>query len=753
MHLPELISDLAVILLTGGIVTVIFKKLNQPLVLGYILAGFLIGPYMPFFFNVTDSSSISTWSEIGIIILMFGLGLEFNLHKLVSVGGTAIITALTEVGGMLLFGYLVGQALGWGTMDSVFLGGMLSMSSTTIIIKAFDDLGVRKERFAQLVFGTLVIEDIAGIFMMIILSTISVGQGISGMALALKLGMLVLYLALWLILGIYLLPTLLNKASPLMSDETLLVVSLGLCFGMVLLADALGFSSALGAFLAGSLLAGTVHAERVEHLTQGVKDLFGAVFFISVGMMLDPAMVVKYIVPILVLTLVTIVGKLFFSSMGVLLSGQSLKNAVHCGCSLAQIGEFAFIIASLGLSLGVIADYIYPIIIAVSVITTLTTPFFIKHSDNIYALVVKLLPEKLTQKLERYTDEEQSEKEQDSDWSAFLSRYIRTVALYGVIMAGIGIIGRYWLLPLLETALPSASAAKAVTLAVIYLGMALFIRPMLDTRSPQYTVLWMKKRSFRLPLMALSGIRILLIALIAFIPLRNIAGIGSAWLLPVIVAALLLASRMGWLASAYLNVEARFLTNLNERQLQHFSESGEYEQWLDEKLCVDSFSLPAGFTGQSLKDLGWGRRFGVNVIKLVRGKRRKNMPAGNTSLSAGDTVYVVGERENLRTLRLSLGLEECADAPTLREFVGSESEAEGGLYSYALHVDKGDSLDGRSIKDSGIRENYDCMILGLQRGNLPIVQPDVNMTIQDNDIVWLLGTRVMAGKVLRDADV
>ena len=364
-----------------------------------------------------------------------------------------------------------------------------------------------------------------------------------------------------------------------------------------------------------------------------------------------------------------------------------------------------------------------------------------------------LLFEKLTQKLERYTDEEQSEKEQDSDWSAFLSRYIRTVALYGVIMAGIGIIGRYWLLPLLETALPSASAAKAVTLAVIYLGMALFIRPMLDTRSPQYTVLWMKKRSFRLPLMALSGIRILLIALIAFIPLRNIAGIGSAWLLPVIVAALLLASRMGWLASAYLNVEARFLTNLNERQLQHFSDSGEYEQWLDEKLCVDSFSLPASFTGQSLKDLGWGRRFGVNVIKLVHGKRRKNMPAGNTALAAGDTIYVVGERENLRTLRLSLGLDESADAPTLREYIGSESKAEGGLYSYALHVDKGDSLDGRSIKDSGIRENYDCMILGLQRGNLPIVQPDVNMTIQDNDIVWLLGTRVMAGKVLRDADV
>ena len=307
MQLPELDSDLAGILLTGGVITVIFKKLNLPLVLGYILAGFLIGPYMPLFFSLADIEAVSTWSEIGIIILMFCLGLEFNLHKLASVGGTAIITALVEVGGMLAFGFAVGQLIGWGMMDSVFLGGMLSMSSTTIIIKAFDELNVRKKDFAQLVFGTLVMEDIAGIFMMSILTTISVSKSISGGALARQLGLLVLYLVLWLVLGIFLLPTLLNKASKLMSDETLLIVSLGICFGMVLLADALGFSSALGAFLAGSLLAGTVHAERVEHLTAGVKDLFGAVFFISVGMMLNPGAVVKYAVPILILTLVTIV--------------------------------------------------------------------------------------------------------------------------------------------------------------------------------------------------------------------------------------------------------------------------------------------------------------------------------------------------------------------------------------------------------------------------------------------------------------
>ena len=550
MHLPELISDLAIMLLTAGVVTVIFKKIKQPLVLGYIVAGFLIGPYMPLFFTVADSASISTWSEIGVIVLMFGLGLEFNLHKLAQVGGTAIITALTEVGGMLLIGFGVGQLLGWGIMDSVFLGGMLSMSSTTIIIKAFDELGVRNQGFAQLVFGTLVIEDIAGIFMMIILSTLSVSQSISGGALAMKLALLVLYLALWLILGIYLLPTLMNKATPLMNDETLLVSSLGICFGMVLLANALGFSSALGAFMAGSLLAGTVHAERVEHLTSGVKDLFGSVFFLSVGMMLDPAMIVKYIVPILIITLVTLVGKLIFSSLGVLLSGQTLKNAVHCGCSLAQIGEFAFIIASLGLSLGVIADYIYPIIVSVSIITTLTTPSFIKGSDKLYEWLEKVLPSKLTEKLARYTDEEQSSKEKNGDWSAYLGRYVKVTAFYGVVMLGIALIGSLVQLPLLGKLGLEPWLAKLICLAVVYLGMSIFIRPMLDMKSPQFTTLWVKNRNFRLPLMALTAIRVLIIVIIAFIPANTVSGVAGLWLLPLILAAVLLIYRSGWFASA-----------------------------------------------------------------------------------------------------------------------------------------------------------------------------------------------------------
>ena len=745
MHLPELISDLAIMLLTAGVVTVIFKKIKQPLVLGYIVAGFLIGPYMPLFFTVADSASISTWSEIGVIVLMFSLGLEFNLHKLAQVGGTAIITALTEVGGMLLIGFGVGQLLGWGIMDSVFLGGMLSMSSTTIIIKAFDELGVRNQGFAQLVFGTLVIEDIAGIFMMIILSTLSVSQSISGGALAMKLALLVLYLALWLILGIYLLPTLMNKATPLMNDETLLVSSLGICFGMVLLANALGFSSALGAFMAGSLLAGTVHAERVEHLTSGVKDLFGSVFFLSVGMMLDPAMIVKYIVPILIITLVTLVGKLIFSSLGVLLSGQTLKNAVHCGCSLAQIGEFAFIIASLGLSLGVIADYIYPIIVSVSIITTLTTPSFIKGSDKLYEWLEKVLPSKLTEKLARYTDEEQSSKEKNGDWSAYLGRYVKVTAFYGVVMLGIALIGSLVQLPLLGKLGLEPWLAKLICLAVVYLGMSIFIRPMLDMKSPQFTTLWVKNRNFRLPLMALTAIRVLIIVIIAFIPANTVSGVAGLWLLPLILAAVLLIYRSGWFASAYLSVEARFLANFNERQLQRL-DSDDAVEWLDQRLHVLSFQYEQH--GGTLKELGWGKRFGVNVIKIVRGKRHINIPSGDAALHSGDTVYILGEPAELRNLCLDLGIAEPAELPTLREFIAAEDSDPDALYSYAISVDKGSELAGKTVRGSGIRDNYDCMVLGLQRSRLPIAQPDINMQIQNGDLVWVLGAKVMAGKLL-----
>lgn len=743
--MPKLISDLAIMLLTAGVVAVLFKRFKLPLVLGYILAGFLVGPYMPYFFTVADEVSIETWSEIGIIVLMFGLGLEFNLHKLASVGGTAVITALTEVLGMLVVGYLVGQAMGWGMMDSIFLGGMLSMSSTTIIIKAFDELGVRKESFAQLVFGTLVIEDIAGIFMMIILSTVSVSKNISGGELALQLGMLVLYLALWLILGIYILPTLLRKAERFMNDETLLLASLGICFGMVLLAEALGFSSALGAFLAGSLLAGTIHAERVERLSSGVKDLFGSVFFLSVGMMIDPAMIVQYIVPILIISVVTIVGKLLISSLGVLLSGQSLSKAVRCGCSLAQIGEFAFIIASLGMSLKVIADHIYPIVVSVSVITTLTTPFFIKHSEKIYELIYKLLPKKLAGKLERYTEEDDSRKESDSDWGRYLRRYAKVTAIYGVLMMGAALLGRFVLEPLLQKAPLDPRIITGICVAFCLLGIALFVRPMLDLHSTEYTTLWVKNRYYRLPLITLTALRYLLIVLIAFFPLQSLLGINGVWLLLPIAAAIFLISRSGWLSSAYISAEARFMANFNERNLQRGNDNTE---WLDEKLFVEQIECAGDISGKTLKQLDWGRRYNVNVLRVLRGKKHLDMPSGHVELKAGDRLLIIGRMEDLRAIRLGLELPELSEAPTLRAFTEGQSDESADLYATAIPVERSSELQGKSIRTSGIREKYDCMVLGLQRNRLPILQPDVNMTFQAGDLVWVLGTRRMAERLL-----
>ena len=747
--MPKLISDLAIMLLTAGVVTVIFKRLKQPLVLGYILAGFLAGPYMPYFFTVADAASIETWSEIGIIVLMFGLGLEFNLHKLASVGGTAIVTALTEVVGMLLVGYLTGQALGWATMDSIFLGGMLSMSSTTIIIKAFNELGVRQENFAQLVFGTLVIEDIAGIFMMIILSTVSISQSISGAALALQLGELVLYLMLWLILGIYILPSLLRRAAAFMNDETLLLVSLGICFGMVLLAEALGFSSALGAFLAGSLLAGTVHAERVEHLTGGIKDLFGSVFFLSVGMMIDPTMLLRYALPILIIAVVTIIGKLVISSLGVLLSGQSLKNAVHCGCSLAQIGEFAFIIASLGMSLGVIADYVYPIIVAVSIVTTLTTPTFIKSADRIYGLVHKALPAKLADKLERYTGDDDSEKAQDSDWLLFLRRYLKRTVLFGALMAGVSLIGQYVLYPLLTRTPLADRPIRFLCAGFCILGVGLFIRPMLDLHSTEYTTLWVKNRRYRLPLVTLTALRFVLIVLLAFVPLQELLHVGGGWLLLIVALVMYLIYRSGWMSSAYISAEARFMANFNERNLQRGRDDD--IEWLDEKLYVEQIECTEVLAGKSLRQLEWGRQFSVNVIKVIRGRRTFNMPSGNLELRKGDQLYLLGRAEDLRSLRLSLGIQEAMELPSLRQFTAGQSDETTDVYAFAIPVDKDSALRGKSIRDSGLRERYDCMILGVQRDKLPILQPDISMTMQNGDLVWVLGSRRMAEKLMAGA--
>ena len=404
-HLPALISDLALILIVAGIVTIVFKWLKQPLVLGYIVAGLLAGPHVGLLPAVADTDDIAIWADIGVIFLLFALGLEFSIKKLVRVGKTGVVTAVTEVVAMFVIGLVTGRLLGWTSTDSMFLGGMLSMSSTTIIIKAFDELGLRRERFASLVFGVLVVEDLVAVLLMVLLSTISVSQSFSGIEMVQNLLKLGFFLTISFVAGIYLVPTLLRKSEHMLSDETLLVVCVGLCLVMVVLAVTAGFSSALGAFMMGSILAETVLVERIERVLKPLKDFFGAIFFVSVGMMVSPQVLLDYALPIAVITIVTVVGKLLCSSLGLLLSGQSLKVSLQSGFSLAQIGEFAFIIASLGQSLHVTSDFLYPVVVSVSVVTTFFTPYLISMGEPAYHLVERILPAAWRSRLHRESGE------------------------------------------------------------------------------------------------------------------------------------------------------------------------------------------------------------------------------------------------------------------------------------------------------------------------------------------------------------
>ena len=749
MHIPTLISDLAVMLLTAGIITILFKKIKQPLILGYILAGFLISPYFPLFTTVLDTESIHTWSEIGIIFLMFHLGLEFNLHKLASVGSTAIITTATGVAGMLGTGYAFGMILGFGTMNSICLGGMLAMSSTTIIIKVFDELNI-KEKYTELVFGTLVIQDIVGIFMMVILSTISARQNISGIEIMGSLLLMVLYLIIWLILGIYLLPTFFNKTIKLMSDEMLLVVSVGICFGMVLLADTLGFSTALGAFLAGSLLAGTVHVERVENLTRGVKDLFGAVFFISVGMMVQPEMIAKYIVPIAVIILVTLVGKLVFNSLGMLLSGQSLPNAVSSGFALAQIGEFAFIIASFGINLGIIDDYIYPIVVAISVITTFTTPFCIKAAPHFVGWLGRILPESAKEKLTRYTSEEQAEEEKDNDWVVFLKKYFLRMAVYGGLMLIAALAGTFKLQPLLaEYITPLGS--EILSCIVIYVVMGIFIGPLFYFHNNYFTTLWLKKASFHLPLLFLNIVKLVVITAIAIVPLHKFFGSGIGGVAVLLVVILTIFSRKTILATWYLQLETTFLKNFNERVIRHEEDEGRQQRWLDQDLSIISFIAPenASYVYKRIEDLNWGARFNVYVVKIRHEGKYILLPEGKVSIKPMDKVYVVGQEKAIKNFYKLTGLVQNKPIRTLKKFMESDyPKVEHALAVCPIKVRGDEPFAGKPIKQGHLRQSTKCMILGMQKDGYPIIMPDANMLIAKGDILWVMGSNNNVGALI-----
>lgn len=761
-HLATLISDLALLLVVAGITTLLCKRINQPLVIGYILAGFLIGPVVSFVPTIGDMNNINLWAEIGVIFLMFSLGLEFNLHKLAEVGSTAIISALVQIGGMMVVGYGIGIAMGWSTMNSIFLGGMLSMSSTMITIKAIEDMGLKEMPFTGLTIGILVIEDIVAIFLMVVLSTIAVSQGISGVELISTIGKLMLYLVLWLLLGIYLIPSFLQKIQNLMSDETLLVTSLGICFGMVWLADAIGFSSALGAFMAGSILAGTVHGERIEHLVNPCKDLFGAVFFVSVGLMVVPAMLVQYIVPIVILTVATIVGKALLLTGGLLASGENLRDSLFGAMSQTQIGEFSFIIANLGISLGVTSDFLYPVVVAVSVVTTFTTPYLIRSVDGVEKLLNKVMPQKWRNNIRRYQNEKaaSSKKPKDMDWRLFLKGYSTTFLIYGILLFGITELGRLALLPALSDALQNSTVAAVLTCVAVYVIMAPLLPPMMIFRKQYFTALWLKSFANHLPLLLLVCLRTAVTVFLVARPVSIMLRVPDWVVLLIAVPVILGLSRSNWLIGRYLEIEARFLNNFNEKKLQELQQDKEKpHDWLDEQLRVASYicAKGSGVADKELKDLEWGKLMQVDVIKIVRGRKHINVPEGDDQIQEGDRLYILGaekalENFDLMNQRHNLLLESETEPVSLHEFIANQDQwsEEQQLYAYAVAVKKDSPLAGCSIRESGIKSNWSACLIGIERGMMPILNLSSRFIINADDLLWVLGPQKMGQHLVKN---
>lgn len=765
-HLPTIISDLAMILLVAGVTTILFKKINQPLVLGYIIAGFITGPNFSFFPTIADKANVQSWSEIGVIFLLFALGLEFSFYKLKSVGSTAFIATTIIISSMLCVGYGVGHLLGWSHMDSIFLGGMLSMSSTAIIIKAFDDLKLRSESFTEVVVGVLIVEDIAGIAMMVILSTIAVAtSGISTVELLLNVGRLVFFLVLWFVLGMYIIPSFFKRASKLMNDETLVVASIGLCLGMVVIATSLGFSSALGAFIMGSLIAEAPNAEKIERLVCPIKDLFGAVFFVSVGMMVNPSLLVEYAVPVIVLVLTTIFGQLFFSTCGVLASGQNLRTAVHSGFSLTQIGEFSFIIATLGMSLGVISSFLYPIIVAVSVITTFTTPFFIMNAEPCYQRLIKIMPSRMLSWINRHTTSSVNNSK-DKDWKNLLSAYVLHMLIFSTLLTAIAIAADLYLLPYLCDTL-NLPHGQYITAGITLLIMAPILRAVMinrDSTSELYATLWFKRRANHIPLLILLLGKAIVIGLSLYFVFNILLGLHGLLALAAIGIAAYFISSSDWLMSEYLRIESRFLVNLNEKHMRKHREATQqgsvHCKWFDQELHLAAYQVAddSPVIGKNFIQLSFRQSYGFNILQVVTAdKKIIDMPGGNYVVQKGDIFLLIGTPKqgsifDAAIKQLNLKLNRVMEPRSLRQFMldYGDKHPEEQFISLAITIDKHSPLLGTSLKAANLRHKWNCLVVGLERGAFTMTNPHVSLVFEENDLLWILGKQEMVNILVRE---
>jgi CPA2 family monovalent cation:H+ antiporter-2 len=731
MHLPDIITDLGFILIAAALVSLLFKKLKQPVVLGYLLAGFLVGPNWAWFPTVSDTESVKVWAEIGVIFLLFGLGLEFNFKKLSQVGKSSSIIASFEVIFMLAAGFLTGRVLGWNNKDSLFLGGMLAISSTTIIVRSFEELGVKTKQYVSIVFGVLVIEDLFAILLMALLTTFSLSKNFSGMDLVFSIGKLGFFLTLWFAIGIYFLPSFFKKIQNYLNEETLLVTSVGLCLLMVILATKVDFSPALGAFLMGSLLAETTSGKNIEKLLHPIKDLFGAIFFVSIGMLIDPKALVQYGPHIILISIVTIVGKIISTSLGALISGTSLKNSVKVGFSLAQIGEFSFIIATLGLSLNVTSEFLYPIAVTVSAITTFLTPYLIKNSENAFQYLEKKTPAFILQGIERYQLAINKEQTNvgiiDILWKAFGWRSLLSSVFILALFHGAKSLSYLWTTS--ETNL-SPYSNLSITIALTVLA------------APFFWALALKKPSQKLTLEELARIKNLtlgiMIVRIAFslaltVYVYNlIIPIKTLPLIVLVILTALLITLSFFSSKIFKKMETRFVENLNTHTESPEKKSQALSPW-DGGLYEFAVHPNSHLVGKTLQDLAFRARFNSTVVLVERGEIQYLAPNKNWVLMPFDKLKLLSTDEQFESIFKEY---ESSITANLNN-IATEKKADYGLSSFIIEPHS--PLCGLQIKESKIRDKIEGIIVGIEREQNRIINPGPDTVLKAQDIVWIVG--------------
>ena len=748
-EIPFLVKDLALILMVAGIVTLLFKKLKQPLVLGYIVAGFLVSPHMPYTMSVIDDNDIQTWADIGVIFTLFSLGLDFSFKKIVKMGASPIISTVVIVFCMMMLGISVGHGFGWNKMDCIFLGGMLAMSSTTIIYKAFDDMGLRQQKFAGMVMSVLILEDILAIVMMVMLSAIAGGSTPDGEQMFESVIKIVFFLILWFIVGIFAIPLFLRSVRKLINSETLLIVSLGLCCGMAVLSTKVGFSSAFGAFVMGSILAETIEAEKIIKLVEPVKNLFGAIFFVSVGMLVDPQILVDYALPILALVLTILIGQAVLGTFGFMLGGESLKSAMRCGFSMAQIGEFSFIIASLGLSLGVISKFLYPVVVAVSVITTFLTPYMIRLATPSYQVMEKHLPNKLITTLNHLATNRPSTTQQ-SKWKALLRQMTVNTVAYSILSAAVIALMFTFVLPLMRNLLPGWRLhwyANAITGVLTVIFIAPFLRAivMKKNHSNEWKRLWVESSINRIPLLSTIVVRFMIALGFIFYICNFLSRFTDALMISIGIVAVLLIIVSRRTKKRSIKMERLFIRNLRSRDIEAQVKGTKrplYEgHLLDRDIHISEFEVPEDSTwcGHTLRELNLRQRFGIDMSSIYRGSRRINIPNGDTTIFPCDKLQIIGNDEQTQKFNNALQT----------ELVAEDLDIEKREMKLRQLVISGKSeFCGKTLGESGIRDKYDCMVVGLEEGLESLTKISPSYTFQKGDIIWIVGEEAALQKIM-----